>query len=323
MARFVLQRTLRITASVVVLLLLTAFLLGDEPRTLLVAALMGLVLWAPTSAVLFRITFLPGPADPRLRGDDGRPLSALDAVHGLRANAAEHLLGSLPLLIAGLFAAFRLGPLGIAAGTLAVAIVTASGANAVYTMEHQVSRVEAATGRSHLAAQRLTRLVGWSWGRRRDALLHSLARVRFGEGRVDDALSALARIRDPERFFVVPLRAQMLAGRDPDRALRALAHPGLSEGQRALIEALVDLHTDRVELVRQRSAQLGDIADGSAHDVRSLLHLLLAAALAPDEGAVEHLVAGGWARDRLPWLHQVWPAVARRLEAIAHWPEVG
>jgi hypothetical protein len=149
---------------------------------------------------------------------------------------------------------------------------------------------------------------------------HTLARVCFLDGDIDASLAALRRIADPSTFHVAALRAQVLAGRDPDRALRALADPQLADDQRAIVEALVDLHTGRVDEVRQRSDRLLSLAEGAAHDVASVLRLLAAAAVAPHPRATELLAEGGWQPDRLPWLHRVWPAVAERLEG-AVWPE--
>lgn len=318
LGRLLVQRVLRIGASVAVLALLGSTL-GD-PDLLPAYVVGGVALWLPTTALLLRVTLWPSPPHPRLRTEDGRAASVDDVLVLYRVGLAEHLLGTLPLLLVGPLA-FGIHPL---AGTLATlvlgALVTRIAHRAVVQTEHRIARVEAATGRSAHARHRLERLLRLTFGAGGDPVLQSLARLHFGEGEVEPALSALQRIRSPERYHVGALRAQMLAGRDPDRALRALADPSLGPAQQLLVESLVDLHTDRVDRVRARADELAALAESEEPDLRSLLLLVRAAALAPSPEAVEALEASGWQAERLPWLEQVWPALAARVAPLP-WPE--
>lgn len=319
LGRLLVQRTLRVGASLAVLTLLAATLSG--PAAVPWTVLGALALWTPTTALLLKVTLWPSPSDARLRTQDGRAASVDDVLVLYRVGLAEHLLGTLPLLLVGPLALAIDTTIGVGATVVLTLLVGRIAHRAVVQTEHRIARVEAATDRRASARHRLERLLHLTFGAGRDPLLQSLARLHFADAAIDDALSALTRIRDPERYHVAALRAQMLAGRDPDRALRALADPGLGEAQQLLVESLVDLHTDRIDRVRDHADALARAARGEEPDLQSLLLLIRAAVLAPAPEAVEALRASGWSEERLPWLHVVWPALAAPLETLRPWPE--
>lgn len=323
MLRFALERGLRIGVSWLVMVSFAGVLLDrpDLTTTMAGSAVLALAAWGPTTALLFQTSFLPGPPHPRLRGSDGSALCEHDVIVASRCRAAEYFLTAAPWLFLSLYVGQLFAPYGILLGVF-LAIWSLRGVvSATKGTEHEVARVEAAVGRTASATRRLERLLRLAWGQQADALRHTLANVRFRDGDVTGAIAYLDAIRSPERWYVVPLRAQMIVSLDPEQARDALADPSLSDGERTLIQWLIDLHEGHPERVRAGREGTEEVLRSSAPDVAGVLHLLLAAAFAPTDRSLaeRHLAEGRWGRDDLPWLEGVWPAVGQPL-AVLSWP---
>ena len=324
LARFVLERSVRIGVWVVTL---SAFAMafgqadlswGLVARTTLVSA----VLWAPTSLLRFRAAFYPGPPHPRLRDRHGHAWSFRDVVVTLRCDLAERAMASLPWMwVAGL-AAGRLPGLGAPVAVVVGLLVGWSLFRQARHSEREMARLEAAVGYTASARRRLERLLWLYRGERADGLRHALAGVCFRAGDTDDALQMLDTIRHPDRWYVQPLRAQMLVASDPQAARAIATHPTLDPGQARMIQWLADLHEGQAERVRQEEEASRALLDDAAPDVAGMLRLLLAAAWAPVDPirAAELLEEAAWTRSELPWLSQVWPAVGAPLAEL-RWRE--
>jgi len=282
------------------------------------------LVWTPTSVMRFQAAFFPGPPHPRLRDADGRGWAFRDVVVVLRCGLAEHAMSSLPWLFISIWLASQVARTG-SSGTLTAVLALVIAALVVRSLwrrtlqvEAEVARLESAVGRTGSARRRLERLLRVRFGAGADALRHSLASARFRDGDVPGALQMLEAIQDPARWYVMPLRAQMMVARDPGGARAVVASHDLGQGEATMIQWLADLHEGHPERVRAAEVEARDLLDSVAPDVAGMLRLLLAAAWAPvDEARASHLLEhAGWSRSELPWLSTVWPAVGEPLREV-------
>ncbi len=298
---------------------LVPVLLGvGSPAAALVGASIGAALWAPSSLLLFRILFFPGPPDAGLYDATGRPACARDLRIGLAARAAEHVLGTAPLLLLIPYAWRAFEP------ALATVISIAVLAWVVWReLVHaggvlvEDAEVLLHTGHAQEALARVSLATRWL-PRTGDAATLLLARARFRTGDARGAVDALDRIRDRRAFHADLLRAQMgitflppaeieaaraTAARDPDTAPVA-----------DVLSALALLHADR-PLPEDLLVRL---EEAGASEGRGLSRLLAAAGRADtDPDAARSLLADrGRDAGDLGHLRAVWPAVARALEGV-------
>ena len=234
---FVVQRLLRVGSAALVMVVLGEFVRpagGALQALFLVAFAVGV--WTPTSAVLFRVRFLRSPHEDE---HDPGPRATV-----VRALTAEHVVGSVPLLVAAGFAMRFLGPTGLAVGLLAVAIVGRKLWQSVVTMERHLAALERVDERFDAAALRLRRLERWTVGRGRDAARSDLAQTLQLTGRIDDAVAALERISDPVGHRVPAKLARLVVAADPGRALAVAEAAALSGPDRLVVEVLAALHSE-------------------------------------------------------------------------------
>jgi len=302
-----------------------AFTSADVSTGLILAVTATSVLvWAPTSVLRFQAAFFPQPPHPRLRDAEGRGWGFRDVVVVLRCGLAERALATLPWVFLAAWGVQRFDVLGgVVALTLALGL-SWSLLRHLGHVEAEVARLESAVGYTASARRRLERLLRVRFGTGADGLRHSLASARFRDGDVPGALEVLDTIREPDRWYVMPLRAQMIVATDPAAARAVVAAHELSQGEATMIQWLADLHEGHPERVRAAESDVGDLLDSVAPDVAGMLHLLLAAGWGSVDPvrASQHLEAAGWSRTELPWLSQVWPAVGEPLAALRwHEPE--
>lgn len=327
MLGFLWQRTLRMAVAALVVVTLGYVLL---PMEVTLPVLMGLVtlgvmLYLPTTLVLFRTRFLPRPPElDELLLDTGEQAHGGDYLAAVRAHAAEQLLGTLPLTLLAVYAVVRAGLPGLAVGLACLLLVAANLGRTAVRTSLAVSSVDLARERPDRALQRLAPLVRLPLPRAMaDELWHQVAIVQFRRGAVQPMLAALDRVREPEVWGVPLLRAQAVLGQggvDEARAALAAADPELVEAHEAL-DALVALHTGEIERVRAHAERWEQEREEVPAFQARFRDLVLAAALAdaaPDR-ARALLQRSRWTTDRLPWLRAVWPAVAGRLEPLAPW----
>ena len=300
-----------------------AFLDGPfTGRRLAVVVAASLLVWAPTTVLRFRAVFFPGPPHPRLRDAEGRGWSFRDVVVVLRCGLVEQALASLPWLLLAVWAGQHLDVVGATVSLLVSVWLMWSLTRQLAHVEGEIARLESAVGHTRAARRRLERLLRVRRGAVADGLRSLLASARFRDGDVEGAIEALDAIRDPARWHVRSLRAQMLVGRDPAGARALAASPELSRGSATMIGWLADLHEGHPERVRDAEGDAQALLGEVRPDVAGTLRLLLAAAWAPtDPGrAARYLERAGWSRSDLPWLIQVWPAVGEPLKAL-RWKE--
>lgn len=175
-----------------------------------VGGVVGVVLWLPTTVLLARIVFFPGPADPRILDASGQPVAPEDHRWRQRILLAEHLLSSVPL---ALCLAWMIGAGGTARAlglvlVLSVGIASlASQLRAIRSVLLAESRLDLALAHHARARRALERLVRLPGGRR-DPVWQLLAIARHRTGDATGALAALAQITDPDRHEVERLRRE-------------------------------------------------------------------------------------------------------------------
>jgi len=308
---FVVQRLLRVGSAALVLVVLGEFVRpGGGLLQGVVLGLSGVALWTPTSLVLFRARFLTPPGL-----DEDHPEVRTTLV---RALTAEHLIGSLPLIVAAVFAIRFLGVLGIALGVIALGIVGRKLLAALVAMERHVAGLEREQQLWSASVARLARLEGRTLGAQRDAVRSDLAQSLQLMGRVDEAIEVLSRIADPARHRVPVKLARLVVARDAEHARALLEGGGASRFDRLVIDVLATLHGERGKATNEQLEALRQAMIIAPPRQQGLLALLLGAcqaARAPDDARATLAVAE-WSADDLPWLRSLWPAVADRLDPL-------
>lgn len=186
---------------------------GTAWLSLGLGAVVGLVLWLPTTSLLARIVFFPGPVDPRILDASGRPIAPDDHRRRQRVLLAEHLLSSVPL---GLCLVWML-LVGGAARVLGLALVLPVGLASVVQQLRAIRGVLLAESKLELALEqddRALRALRWLVrlpGGRRDLAWQLLAIARHRTGDPMGALDALDRITEVERYEVDRLRREFTA----------------------------------------------------------------------------------------------------------------
>lgn len=325
---FLWQRGLRLVAAPLVAVTLGMVLLPVRPGPGGVALLaaLGVLLYLPTTLVLFRTRFLPRDPDlDEIVLGEGERLHAGDYLAVVRARAAEEVLGSLPFSLLAVYAIVSAGVVGAVIGAACLAFAAYNLLRVFVYHAVGESSVALARGRLDRAVAPVARALRLPLPSRfADPLWHHLAVVRFREGRIGPMLDALDRIARPEVHGAHLLRAQALAGLRPDeaRALVADVEPhGDDEEAHEAVLALLALHDGAPETVRaQRPRWEAERDVVTAHRAR-FRDLVLAAALADrePEAAVALLRRSRWSSDRLPWLRAVWPVVGERLGGLQGW----
>ena len=297
--------------------LVPALLGFSTPRAAAVGAAVGFGLWVPSSSVLFRLLFFPGPPDSGLLDAAGRPVAARDLRLGLFARAAEHVLGTAPLLLLVPYAWRAFEP-AVAIGLSAVVLGWVGWRELHHAGKVLVEDAEILlhTGQVTEALARTGFATRWL-PRTGDSGALVLARARFRTGDAPGAVEALERIRDRAAYHAELLRAQMgvaflprdqveqaraAAAADPDTALVA-----------DILRALVLLHDGRQvpeDLLQRLSAE--------EHHGRGLPRLLAAAGRAANDPAAGRRLLAGWDRDEaeLAAMAKAWPAVAQALDLL-------
>ncbi|MCB9685312.1 MAG: hypothetical protein H6738_23060 [Alphaproteobacteria bacterium] len=316
-AAFVLERLVRVSMGPITLLL-GASLLGIRDReTLVAAAAFGTVMWLPTTALLFRLTFFPRPADPGMLDHTDRPVSVRDLRLLLRTHLVEHLLGTLPLMLLVAATHRLLDPR--VAGLVALAGTTFVVWRILRVVLHvaiQDAELDAVVGQQRRAIARLgflSPLPGFG-----DAGWMVLARARFRDGDPAGAVDALDHVRRSD-WRIAGLRAQMgiavlpleelertrdeLAAGDPEQASIALVIDGMLKLRRGL--PLEPRHVDHFTALPEG-------------EPRRLGALLVAAHEAPTDpsGAAARLRSAGVDRARLEAMRGNWPEVAARIAPL-------
>lgn len=315
---FLFGRLMRVGLSPLVLALCIGLAWDLSPKTIAGTWLLAVLLWLPSTAVLFRTTFFPAPPDRWLGTEDGTPRSVRDLRSVARMTVLEDLLGTMPLLwlsgwIGEAFAAPAPIPSLLPIG--AFLFVGARAARSLHALLLHEAALDIASGRSPVARARLERLASWRWWRS-DYGHYLLARARFRDRDVDAALQALDQIRSPERWAVPALRVQMSIDRIPPAQARAEAdrirsiYPPLAE----VIELLTLLHEGRADEAAARRPLLDTLPPGEA---KALAALLIAAALAPQHPSEAQalLVAHGYTEARALDYASCWPLLSRRLSS--------
>ncbi|MCA9495036.1 MAG: hypothetical protein KC621_34145 [Myxococcales bacterium] len=321
---FVLDRLVRVSMGPITLLL-GATLLGIRDREVLVAAAaFGAAMWLPTTALLFRLTFFPRLADPGMLDRSDRPFSVSDLRLLLRTRLAEHLLGTLPLLLL-VTATQRLLDVWVA-GLVALTGTT----SVVWRMLRvfldiavQDADLDTAVGQHRRAIARLgflSRLPGFG-----DPGWMVLARAHFRDGNPAGSVDALNHVRRSD-WRIAGLRAQMgiavlpeeelertrdeLADGDPEQASIALVIDGMLRLRRGL------------RLEPRHVEHFNTLPEG---EPRRLGALLVAADEAPTDpgAAAARLRSAGIDRARLEAMRGNWPAVAARIEPLLPEPPPG
>jgi len=317
---FVVQRLLRVGSAALVLVLLGEFLLpGGGAWQPLVWAGAAVALWTPTTLLLFQARFL-GTAPSSDGGADDPEEDPAARIRIVRALTAEHVVGSVPLAVASVFAIARLGAMGVAVGVLALALIGRKLVSSAVTMERHVAALEREQGRWEAAVDRLGRLERAPLATVRDRARSDLAQTLQLAGRIDEAVAALERIDDPASHRVPAKLARLVVAADPDRALALASSGELDVDDQLAIHVLAQLHrgeghvdTDLVERLREAVRDPGP--------ARGLLSLLLGASLArrQPEAAQRALSDAAWTSDDLPWLQPLWPGVATPLADLSSW----
>lgn len=321
--------------EVVAFLLVRAFVLAVGPamfalvpmlvgvldlRWAAVGALVGAALWAPSSLLLFRILFFPGPPDPGLFDATGRPACARDLRLGLAARAVEHVLGTAPLLLLIPYGWRTFEP--ALAGVVSLAVVGwVVWRELVYAGGVLVEDAEILLHTAHPeeALARVSLATRWL-PRTGDAGRLVLARARFRTGDARGAVAALDAVRDRRAIHADLLRAQMGVVFLPREEVRAVQEAAARDPETApvadLLAALVLLH-DGAALPEPLLARLERAGEAEG---RSLARLLAAAAKAErdPEGARALLAERPRDPSELRHLSAAWPAVGRALETLDH-----
>lgn len=319
---FVVRRGLRLLVGPLVLTVCVTLVFGvEDPWRVGAIWATGVLMWFPATLVQFRVAFFPSPPDPWLPSDDG-PLSAVDLRAVYRSEVAEFVLGSIPPLCLAVWFATHPGiPTGsgwLVALALSL-ILVARDLQVLTALALQEASLDLAAGEARRARWWLENLLRWPIPGTGDRARLLLAQARFQSGDRDGALSALDRVRRPDRWHVETIRAQMAIGRDGTGPARAAADrlrtdPRLVPLAEA-ITALVQLHEDRADEVVARADVLLALPPG---ETRGLALLLLAAALAPTEPerARRLLADARWDPRRAAAVVRPWPPVAERLAAL-------
>ncbi|MBX2796082.1 MAG: hypothetical protein KTR31_00395 [Myxococcales bacterium] len=188
-----------------------ARLLVPDLLAFLVGALLGLALWLPTSLILSRVVFFPGEPHPTVRDADGNEVVPDDHRWLNRATITEHLLGSLPLAAALIWALATLhGTPWLVALCLALpgAVLFARQIwRAAQRLWLSEATLDLATDDNHRALRHLLRLQSLG-GRMSNGMLQMLAVAYHRTGDPQRALQTLDRITDPELYEVEQLAEQ-------------------------------------------------------------------------------------------------------------------
>ena len=94
---FLRSRVLRL-ASAGIIWGLAGTVVRPGPWAMVGGVAFGLMLWAPTTLGLFRVTFFPRAPDPRVTDPDGEAVSPSDQRWIHRIRVVEHALGVVPLV---------------------------------------------------------------------------------------------------------------------------------------------------------------------------------------------------------------------------------
>lgn len=323
---FLWQRGLRMVAAPLVAVTLGMVLLPFRPGPGGVALLaaLGVLLYLPTTLVLFRTRFLPRDPDlDEIVLADGERLHAGDYLAVVRARAAEEVLGSVPFSLLAAYAIASAGGVGAVIGIACLAFAVYNLLRVLVFHAVGESSVALARGRLDRAVEVLARALRLPLPSRfADPLWHQLALIRFRQGRVEAMLAALDRIARADAYGVALLRAQALVGVRPDEARRLVQQAGdEDEDAHEAVVTLLALHEDTpAEVLSRRPRWEAERDLVPAHRAR-FRDLVLAAALADrePEAAVGLLRRSRWTSDRLEWLRAVWPAVGHRLADLQGW----
>jgi hypothetical protein len=315
---FLLGRTMRVGLSPLVLAVGIGLALSLQPEQVVMAWLLSVALWMPSSFVLFRVTFFPTAPD------EGTGRSSGDRRTLARVHVLEEALGTLPLLWLSLWVGrfVQLPGWASALTTLAVGAVVLSrmgrSAGALLLYEVELEVMEGVLG---AASRRLERWAGSPllWGHR-DHSWFLLARVLFHRQEVGAALEALGRVRNTRRWPVEALSALMApspAGLQVAQKLRQArgVRAPLLYATATAIELLVGLHEGRTAEVAAREAELAALPLGEA---RQWSALFVAAALAETDPAAARalLQREGHTLTRARARARCWPAVDQRLKGL-------
>jgi CheY-like chemotaxis protein len=315
---FLLGRLLRVGLSPLVLAVGIGLALSLQPDQVLMAWLVSVVLWLPSSFVLFRVTFFPSPPD------EGSSRSSRDRRTLARVHVLEEALGTLPLLWLSVWVGRFVQLPGWAAllTTLVVGALVLSrmarSASALLLYEVELELLEGTPGE---ASQRLERWVASPllWGKR-DYGWFLLSRVRFHRQEAPAALEALAQVHNTRRWPVDALAALMAPSAEGLQIAQRLrqargARAPLLQATATAIELLVLLHEGRGSAVVARQDELAALPAGEA---RQWAALFVVAALAERDvdAARALLVREGLSLARARALGRCWPAVHARLQAI-------
>lgn len=282
-----------------------------------VGAAVGALLWAPSSFLLFRILFFPSPPDPGLFDASGRPASARDLRVGLAARAAEHVLGTAPLLLLVPYAwrAFEPALAGVVSAAVLGWVVWRELVHAGGVLVED-AEILLHTGHAGEALARADLATRWL-PRTGDAGRMVLARARFRAGDPRGAVAALDPIRNRAGLHADLLRAQMgvsfLPADEVEAARAAAARDPETAPVADVLDALARLH--RGDVVPETLLARLEAADA---DGRPLAGILVASARASTDPVAARAVLARRGGDPAERRHlaAAWPAVARALDAL-------
>lgn len=315
-AAFGLTRIFVLVVGPAMFALVPSLLGAGSVRNAALGAAVGMALWVPSSFVLFRLLFFPAPADPGLHDGAGRPVSARDLRLGLGARAAEHVLGTAPLLLLVPYA-WRAFATPWAVGTSVAVTAWVAWREVVHAGQVLVEDADILlhSGLVDEALARVTLAARW-FPRTGDAGAIVLARARFRTGDARGAVAALDAVRDRSAARADLLRAQMGVDFLPDPEIEAaIAKADADPELRLVAHVLRALRCLRDGAPYPEELVLA-LTDGCT-DARGLPCLLAAAGLAQRSPARAAALLEGWSAREWSGVTRSWPAVARALAPVA------